>query len=288
MRPCFQVEITTPKNVLLNGLLFGLKRSKNLYIFVHGLTGSAFSMRGLGEVLVDKNSSVLTFNTRGFEQISTVKRRRGNKTEYLQAGTAHEKFGDCVDDIQGAVDFGKKAGFKSIYLVGHSTGCNKAVYWHAKGGQGVQALFLLGPLSDYSGALASKGRLELARGVACAQKLVRSGKPHALMPRDLGEWFECDAQRFLSLYTPESEEDIFTYARQEVRPRALERVRTPMLVILAGADEYADKPVTLIEQWFLEHIYTGEVVVIPNVNHSFKGGERTIVKTIRRFMAEFA
>lgn len=284
MRPCFHVEIETPKKVLLNGLWFGPKKSKSVVIMVHGLTGSLFSMRSLVESLVSNDTAVLTFNNRGFEQISSVKRRVGAKAKYVTAGTTHEVFKDSVDDIQGAVNFVRSCGVRSVFIAGHSTGANKVVYWSLSG-RGAQGIILLGPLSDYSGALKAKGAAQLKRGVAVAKKLVKAGKPHALMPRKYGEWFECDAQRFLSLYTPDSAEEMFTYARPGVAPKILRKAKTPMLVFLAGADEYGDKPAETIRDWFLDHIYEGEPIVIPGVDHSFKGGERALAKEIKSWIS---
>jgi alpha-beta hydrolase superfamily lysophospholipase len=285
MTPCFHIEIVTPKKVVLNGLLFNPKKTKSVFIFVHGLAGSAFSMGRLSDALVVSGAAVLTFNNRGFEQVATVKRRKGKDTEYVTAGTAHEVFVDCIDDIQGAVNFARRAGFKNVYIVGHSTGCQKAVYWASSGGRGAQGLVLLGPLSDYSGALKTIGKKMLAKGVAIAKKMVTSGNSHELMPSTMREWFECDAQRFLSLYTPDTAEDIFTYAFPEKRPRTLARVKLPVLVLLAGADEYGDKPPRHIEAWFAEHLKVGDkIVIVPRVKHGFRGGEKIVVREMRRFM----
>jgi pimeloyl-ACP methyl ester carboxylesterase len=141
-------------------------------------------------------------------------------------------------------------------------------------------------LSDYSGALKSKGATLLAKGVAHARRLAAAGKGHELMPARLGEWFACDAQRFLSLYTPESKEEIFSYARPRRVPRTLRSVKKPQLVLLAGADEYGDRAPEDIYWWFLENIYEGEAAIIPKVGHGFKGGERKAARLIKDFMKE--
>ena len=143
---------------------------------------------------------------------------------------------------------------------------------------------MLGPLSDYSGELKAKGAAALKRGIAYAKKLVAAGKPHELMPAKLGEWFACDAQRFLSLYSPDSAEEIFSYARAEVVPTSLRRVSLPILVALAGADEYGDRPPEEIAAWFLKHLYTGEVVTIPGVTHSFNGAEKQLAREITEWI----
>src|SRR4029077_16607634 len=102
-------------------------------------------------------------------------------------------------------------------------GCQKAVYWAAKnrGGKSVKGIVLFGPLSDYAIALEQDRGGKLARSVTYARKLVHSGRSHELIPAKLGPWFVCDAQRFLSLYTPNSAEELFTYAQPKKIPRAL-------------------------------------------------------------------
>jgi pimeloyl-ACP methyl ester carboxylesterase len=286
MTPCHVVSILTPKGVLLDGLLFGQRKPKNIIVVVHGLTGSAFSMRRLVEALTTKDTAVLTFNNRGFGEINSVRQKHGARTSYFLAGTAHEVFKDCVDDIQGAINFSRKAGAKRIFLAGHSTGAQKIMYWSSKmKDPRVKGLILFGPLSDYSGALATKGAAALKRSVAHARKLVAKGKSYELMPRHLGEWFACDAQRFLSLYTPESPEEIFSYTRPDVRPQALEKVNVRILCFLAGDDEYGDVSPKKLEAWFAEHLKIGDkVVIVPKVGHSFKGGERIVAREIKTFV----
>lgn len=287
MKSAHIVEITTPKGVVLNGLWHGSPKAKKVIIWMHGLTGSAFSMKSLVDVIADSSAAVLTFNNRGFGQINTIKKRRGNKTEYITAGTAHEVFTDCVDDIEGAVRYAKRYGAQRIYIAGHSTGCQKAIYWASRGGKSVAGIVLLGPLSDYAGAKKTLGEVVLRKAVRHAQKLVKAGRPHELMPRALREWFACDAQRFLSLYTPDSKEEIFTYAQPERRARALSGVKLPLLVLLAGADEYGDRPANELAAWFERTIVARHTVaIVPKTQHSFKGGEKRVAKLVKEFMKE--
>ncbi|MDO8514846.1 MAG: alpha/beta fold hydrolase [bacterium] len=288
MRPCHVVEIITPKKYVLNGLWFGPQKPKQVIIFIHGLTGSAFSARNITDALRDSQTAVITFNNRGSEHISEFKQKRGKKSVWKRGGGGHEIFTECDDDIQGAVSFARRAGVKNIYLAGHSTGCQKAVYWASKnnGGRGVKGLILFGPLSDYAIALEQDRNGKLAKSVAYARKLVRAGKRHKLMPRNLEPWFVCDAQRFLSLYTPDSAEEIFTYAQPKKNPRALHFVRTPTLVVLAGNEEHTKRPAKEIAAWFEKHTRSRRFksVIVPRVGHGFKGGEKIVAKSIRAFI----
>lgn len=94
-----------------------------------------------------------------------------------------------------------------------------------------------------------------------------------------------DAQRFISLYSGESAEEIFTYWNSKRNPKTLRSVLLPVLVLLAEKDEYADRPAKKIGDWFAEHLKVGDrVVVVPRVKHSFKGAEKQVAKLIKGFM----
>jgi len=231
---------------------------------------------------------VLSFNNRGFKIVTDIKQldKTGNTVKWRNTGGAHEVFTDCMDDIQGAVDFARKAGARDIFLMGHSTGAQKSVYWMAKRGRGVRAAILLGALSDYACALELRSKRDLAKAVARARSFVKKGKPHQLLPQSLTAPYTLDAQRFVSLYSPDSAEEIFTYAEKK-KPRVLRRVRKPLLVFLAGNEEHTKRPAVEIARWFALNTAPGSrTVVVPDVRHNFKGAERQISRTIKEFIKE--
>lgn len=288
MRPCHVIEIVTPKKFVLNGLWFGASKPKRAIIFIHGLTASAFSMRRVVDALVDRETAVVTFNNRGFEKVTEIKWIKGKEKVWVQAGATHEIFTESADDIQGAINFVKKERVKNIYLAGHSTGCQKAYYWATKNKRerSVKGIILFGPLSDYAIAVAQDTGGKLKRSVAYARKLVRAGKPHELMPTYRSPWFLCDAQRFLSLYTPDSAEEIFPYAQPHKDPKAMKSVQIPTLVVLAGSDEHGNRSAKDIAGWFEMNLRAPhEVLVVPRIGHGFKGGEKQVARAIRRFLA---
>ncbi len=288
MVPCFAIDdIITPKKFLLSGLWYGPKRAKRAVIFVHGLGGSMWSRSTVLRQLADPRTAVLTFNNRGHDKVAFIARAGKNHHTDTPGGAAHEVFTDCIDDIEGAINFVRKQGIKDIFLIGHSTGCQKSIYWASrKGGRGVKGIVLLAPVSDYAAALKHDRRGKLARLTKIARTLVRAGKPHAFMPGSiLNDGSLNDAQRFLSLNTPDSAETIFPYEQKGKRPQTLQKVTRPILVLWAGADEYADRPAEEIANWFDRNIKSAHrVVVIPKALHSFKGAKRRVVGAIRKFM----
>ncbi len=277
------VTIQTPRNVLLNGILLGPSKPNTVIVWVHGLGSSLFSKRAIAELLVDKTTAVLLFNNRGHDvvaRVGHVTRKKG-----LMAGAAHEVFTDCVDDIEGAVNFARKMGVKRVYIAGHSTGCQKSIYWAAKKRRGVKGIILLAPVSDWAAETYLKGKKKLVRVEKVARSYVAQGQRHRLLPPEV--WPDIlDAQRFLSLCTPTSVEEIFTYAQPGKNPRILGSIKIPVLVLWAQKDEFADRPAKEIAHWFDTNIRAlHSVIVIPKVGHSFKGGEKAVVTHIRRFIA---
>jgi pimeloyl-ACP methyl ester carboxylesterase len=292
---CRPVRILTPQKYMLDGLWFGAARPKTGIVFVHGLGGNAFSHHDYLEKLANRNTAVLYFSNRGHDTIAGLKRRKPsarNGYVYESAGMAHEVFTDCADDLQGAVDLLRQYGAKRIFLVGHSTGCQKIAYYLSRPvnqkrvANQIAGAVLLCPVSDYADATHADERKRHKAEIA-ARKLVRSGKPHDLLPANLWRG-PIDAQRFLSLYTPDSKEEIFSYAQPEKIPRALHKLKIPLLVIFAGDDEYRDRPTEEIATWFRKNLRSpgGAIEIIPGASHSFHGKEATVAKSISRWLAQ--
>lgn len=270
------VDFVTPENVLLTGLHIGNKKSKTCYVIVHGLGGSMFSMRELAQFLVDSNSSVLLFNNRGHDIICRMKkidkRKKKGTTSFL-GGAAHEVFTECTDDIEGAVQYAKSQGATNIVLVGHSTGSQKSVYYLSKRNnqKKVKTVVLLSPLSDFAGVISQLSVEDYKNLLKISEALVMQGTPHQLLPTSI--WPQlADAQRFLSLATPMSEEEIFSYYDPS-KKSIFSSISIPTLVVFGQEDEYRDRPISRIVKWFDTHQKSDKYhsVIIKNGNHGFDG-----------------
>lgn len=288
-KPCRLVRIVTPKHYLLDGLWFGAEHPKTAIVFVHGLGSNAFAHHDYLVPLVRRDTAILYFGNRGHDGISGVKRiKRSARKGYVyeQAGMAHEIFTDSADDLQGAVNLLLGRGARRVYLVGHSTGCQKIAWYLSQRGaqRHIAGAVLLCPISDYADARHENER-KRKRAEAAARKLLRRKKPHEFLPANLWRG-SIDAQRFLSLYTPDSKEEIFTYAQPGKVPRTLQKLRTPLLVIFAGDDEYRDRPTPEIAAWFRDNLRSkrSEIEIIPSALHSFNGQESEVTASLRRWI----
>lgn len=273
---------------MLNGLWFGSSRAATVLIFVHGLGGSAFSRVELVEKLAIGQVACLTFSNRGSGVITRFKKLNAKKPsgyESQKIGMAHEVFTDCIDDLDGAINVAKQMGAKRIILVGHSTGCQKSVYYLAhRPSSVVKGVVLLAPMSDYADMVKATSVKDYKRLVVIAQKLALTDHAHELMPNKL--WpFTVDAQRFLSLFTAGSVEEIFGYATNK-KPTLLNKVKTPILVALAEQDEFRERPMSEIADWFSKALsrQKSEVHIVPEATHGFFEATEPLSKLIKTWL----
>lgn len=276
------VTFETADSLLLQGVWTGSKHAKTVYIFIHGLNSNLFSLAAAAELLSKKkNSAVLVFNNRGYGFVSKVRQKHGGVVRSQVLGGAHEVFTDSRHDIAAAVSCAKSRGAKRIILVGHSTGTQKSIWYLAhKPDDVVVGAVLLAPLSDYAGKKKEMGERAYIQAEKIARAYVAKGKPHQLMPSTTSS-VPCDAQRWLSLYTPESKEQIFPYSH-DARPVFVEKVRVPLAAFFSEGDQYADRPVQELVKWFscVRSKIPIETEIIHAHDHAFSGYEKKIFEHI--------
>lgn len=284
------VDAITPNKYVHHGLWLGPQKPKRIFIYIHGLTSNLFSSDKLFP-LINTDTSVLTFNHRGSEIVAKVKHLNPNHPkgyDSIVSGTAHEIFEDSVDDIEGAVKLCHDRGVKEVYLVGHSTGCQKAIFYlcKTKNKQKVSGAVLLCPMSDYASIPLAADKAQYEKALAYSRKEVKENRQDTLLAEEYWPSELIDAQRFLSLYTPESSEEIFTYC-QDKEPETYRSVKVPVLVVLAEKDEYGDRPTEQLRTWFDENSSSLKYksVVIQGALHNLKGYEDVVSKKIKDWIS---
>ncbi len=282
------VKFKTPKNFELFGFYLGKKNPETIYIFIHGLGSSIFRKAELYQFLVSKNSSVLAFNNRGSEIISRFSQIKGKSSDDYKSkifGSAHEKFIDSFDDISGAVQWAKKLKPKKIILVGHSTGCQKSIYYLSKNyDKKVKGVVLLSPISDLAGILNMVDKKEFNKAYNYTKRKLKEKRGNHLLPLSIWPSY-IDAQRFLSLYSKNSPEEVFSYSQKNKQARILRKVKVPIYVLLGSEDKYLDRNAEQIVDWFLKHIKTNKfkAEIIFQAGHSFRDFEKIVCKRIKNY-----
>jgi len=281
--PVSLVSVRTRDGVVLDGAVAHPRgRRRTAVIWVHGL-GSTFSsgqplMRALSGRLNAAGVGYLKLNTRGHGVVT----RAGARL----AGAAFEDFGESVHDVRAAIALAVATGYRRVILAGHSTGANKVLHYAARArDRRVSGLILLGPVSDIAAAAKQVGARELGRRVAAAERLARRD-PQALVPR---AWGFYSARRYISLYRPGEDEDVFPYYRPGARWPALRSVKVPIAAIIGSRDEFLDRrPEELIDAFRRNAVrarsFTG--VVLQGAGHNFAKRERELADVIVRWIRD--
>ncbi|NLB66272.1 MAG: alpha/beta fold hydrolase [Lentisphaerae bacterium] len=237
----------------------GPRPNAPLLVFVHGM-GSNFYRSALKKAFLSAapqlGMAVLSFNNRGAE-----------------SGTEDEIFGTSLFDLDALATYARRRGHRKLVLVGHSTGCQKIVYWQSKRAHpAVYGLVLLAPGDDYAIVRRDLGR-RFDQKVAWAQRQVAAGRPEAQVTGLYGRF---QAERFLSLANPRATEaNLFRYDGALTHYR---RVRCPVLAVFGDQEEFAVIPPERMLAILRKKSRAAEFtdLLIPGADHGFHGQEEEL------------
>lgn len=277
MIPVLLSRVKTKDGITLDGLVVRPKRkATTALVWLHGLSSKFYSGQTLisesGQICRRNGIAYFKFNTRGHDIVALD----GKKL----IGSAFERFANCVLDIRALIRYARKLGYSTIFLAGHSTGANKALYYLYKTrDRSVKGLILLGPASDIAYDRKVLGMKELSRRLAVARKLKRV-RPFRLLPQEYGIW---TARRYISILQPGKAEDVFPYYNPNAQWKELKSVRVPMLVIFGSRDKYLDRPAKELIRTFRDKAsstrhFSG--AVIKGSGHSFLKNEKELVRVV--------
>lgn len=117
----------------LNGILYKTEnKTKKIIISVHGMATNCIKVRDLkiAEKANEMDVDLLSFNNRGHDIVNHIIKEETKKKEL--AGTAFEEISECYEDIVGVINYVKSLGYEEIYIMGHSLGSTKTVYFYNK------------------------------------------------------------------------------------------------------------------------------------------------------------
>lgn len=303
------VSLEATDKLVLPGLLYEPDHQlKAATIWLHGMGDNAVFYKPalineLGKAHAEKGIAFLAFNNRGAHNQKYLKIADESLPEEdrdYQGGTHYELISDCVKDIDGAVDFLKARGYKTLYLAGHSTGANKiCVYDSAKKQTPFTRYVLAGPGDDTGLFFTDLGEKKYWQSLKHAGKLIGNDKPLDTMPKYTG-MYPFSAQSTWDILNPDGAYNTFPYYEQTTerlgqKPlfKEFSSIQTPTLVIIGAQDEYmftadgADKALKM----FLQHtqstmIKKHDFELVKNADHSFRDYEADFAQHVADWLAD--
>ncbi|PIQ91747.1 MAG: hypothetical protein COV70_02050 [Parcubacteria group bacterium CG11_big_fil_rev_8_21_14_0_20_39_22] len=290
MQPKF-VEFNTKDGLTLPGLLYGGKDDKSVVIYLHGNgSTSVFYSNSKNQILADvlskKNISVLYFNNRGAHIIKRM--RVKGKKEKQNFGMAYEKIKECIFDIDSAVTFLKKQGYKKIYLAGASTGANKiCVYNFYNPKNSIEKYILLCGGDDVGIYYKMLGKARFNKILTEAKKKIKAGQGEDIVKEMLPEAVFSHTG-FYDMANPDGDYNIFPFVEVlfgvnlSTKPlfRHFKSIKKPSLVVYGSEDEYAFGNVPKLVEILKTHQPDFDYKIIRGADHGFAGKEKKLAKII--------
>lgn len=245
----------------------GRRPARHLLVFVHGMQSNFYRSQLKKDFMLAgarENVDVLSFNNRGAEE-----------------QTATERFRDTLGDLDAALAFARRHGYRRVALAGHSTGCQKITYYQAvRRDPAVRALVLLAIGDDLAIMRRDLGR-RFSRWVRAARRMTARGRGDEMMPPGGPPY---SARRFLSIADPqEIEARLFDFGGDLSHFR---RIRCPVLAVFAGADEYnvlpAKRTAALLAAATRSARFAARIV--RGADHGFHGCERRVAQAVYTFL----
>ena len=264
------------------------RKTEMVILHIHGLGGSFYGSNSIPEIATEakrSNIALMAILTRGSYIIEEFGYKSNGKE--LLAGSALERFEDCVYDIDGAVGLLHKIGFNKIFLEGHSTGCQKILYYmnskKAKNKKHVSSIALLSPVDDHNYDLAMMGEKKYAALIKIAKRYEGKG---LLLPLGRTGYTEkvIGPKRFLStadLKNPEARALYYDGKLDYVMS-----VKKPMFVAFGENDEYMKKINVTKAIEMLSKAYHGDKfgsIMLKGTGHTFRGKRKELAKALVKF-----
>jgi pimeloyl-ACP methyl ester carboxylesterase len=265
----------TADNERLHGLLFTPpeKQSDLALILIHGVAMNFYlpPLAVFGQALAEQGYHCFVINTRGHDWIS----RAGNLTKF--GGAAYETFEECPLDLDGAIDFMARRGYRRFILVGHSLGCVKSLLYQGtrQPADVVGVISCSCPKQFYSAR--AEEQPEFPDLMKKAERLIAQGKGEELL------WAQTSGA--MGVFTARTYENKYgRHEKNDVRPQ-VGRLGCPYLAIAGGAEhpffpEYAK---ALAEAGGP----AATCKIIPGSNHFYTNHEPEVVEIIAAWLAQF-
>lgn len=284
-------KIFTKDKIALSGLFFKPEKQKNkAVLFIHGFPGNFYVnheiINGMADKFYKSNVGFFSMNTRGHD-IMNISFKKNNKP--LVLGSALEKFEDCVLDIDTGIKFLNKQGFNQIVLIGISGGADKVGYYLSKKHNKLITGGIF--LSPGSNILIIKKELKnkFKPLLKKALRTVKENKGNELIIEPEMD-FPVSCQRFISLYSEESNENVFPFHNKKAKFKSLSKIKAPILIIMGDRDSYLYnynlKSIAKLLEEKTKNAKKFNFEIVRKANHSFKGKEKKLVAIIGDWINE--
>ena len=267
----------TNDNLMLQGTYFDSKKKDICILFIHGQAQSILENEFAykwGKYFSSNGISFLYGHNRGYDFINCMFDKKG---DFVYNGATFELFEDSLNDIQVWINRIKKFGYKKIILLGHSLGCNKALYYLSKHQENIDGV-IFASAPDMVGIT----KKEEENFIELYNESINSSKNKILSKLVCGTDY-ISAKTFIDQTTENTPIDNFPIERNPQTFEQLSKITIPILSF-CGSNEY---PTYLKQELLKEKAincpdYSYEI--IENTNHFYKNKEDVISRIVKEWI----
>ncbi|KPJ55748.1 hypothetical protein AMJ49_06450 [Parcubacteria bacterium DG_74_2] len=291
------LHIETKDGLVLPGLLYEAKRSKEVAIHLHGNGSTSVfyyddQRDKQARALNKKGISFLLFNNRGANYIKKLDVIKRGKKGRKRFGMTYEKIKDCIKDIDGAIKHLERLGYRKFYLIGESTGANKiCVYHYYEPKNKVSKYVLLGGGDDTGIYYHTFGKKKFYKLLKESKKRIKNGRGEEIIKELLPDTI-FSYIGFYDIANPDGDYNVFPFLEQMRNLNLSEKrlfrhyksINKPAMVIYGEKDEYAwgnvPKIVDILRGQKPEFKYR----IIKGADHSFSNRQKELSKAISAWL----
>ena len=267
----------TNDNLMLQGTYFDSKKKDICILFIHGQAQSILENEFAykwGKYFSSNGISFLYGHNRGYDFINCMFDKKG---DFVYNGATFELFEDSLNDIQVWINRIKKFGYKKIILLGHSLGCNKALYYLSKHQENIDGV-IFASAPDMVGIT----KIEEENFIELYNESINSSKNKILSKLVCGTDY-ISANTFINQTTENTPIDNFPIERNPQTFEQLSKITIPILSF-CGSNEY---PTYLKQELLKEKAincpdYSYEI--IENTNHFYNNKEDVISRIVKEWI----
>lgn len=263
-------------------------------IHLHGNGSSSVfyhddELREFAEVLKKAGISLLTFNNRGAHYIKKLDvEKKDGTSDRKRFGMAYEIIKECVFDIDAAIAFLERKGYREFYLIGHSTGANKiCVYNYYKPKNKISKYILAGGGDDTGLYYDELGKDKFMKLLKEAKRKIKQGKGEdiicGLLPNEIFSY-----QGFYDIANPDGDYNTFPFleamnkAKLSTKPlfAYFNSIKKPTFAVYGENDEYQYGDVARVVNILKKQRPDFSYKIIKDADHGFTGKQKELAETV--------
>jgi len=234
------IKRCTEDGIYLPAFHWPSKENKTCLISIHGILDHFFENYFAEIIGKECNKNNLGFNFGHHRGYGTINDISTNKLDpdgiplIKKYGTSYDVFEECLYDIQLWIDTAKEFGYEEIFLMAHSMGCNKTIYYLAQNKiENLKGLILVSP-NDFAGMAKFDPSYQLL--LETAKNNVSNGHPEILLPQPVWGFLPISSGTFLNFFDNENIAKTLPEIENPDKYEFLSKINVPMLAIMGSKD----------------------------------------------------